>query len=334
MLRNVLWRKRSFIPGHALTMQSNLSALDQASLQLWLRLSQLAELIASRLQHLQRIASWIPPSGLVLLSCFAIQAGTAGTKTLFDQVGVIGAVFVCKLFAAILLLVWHRPSLKGYAWKDYRLVIALGLAIAGAVMGIYEAVARIPMGIASTIEFIGPLSLAVAGSRRKRDLVWVVLAAIGVLLLSPINNLALDWVGVGFALVAAGCWGGYIVFSKRVGRVFPGGTGLAMAMTVAAMVMMPMGMAQAGTALFQPEVLMIGAGIGFMGTVLPYSLEYLVLKRMSPRVFGVLMSIEPAIAALVGFIFLREHLNIQSSIAILLVTAASAGITLSGQTDQ
>lgn len=298
-----------------------------------MRLSQFAESFASRLQLLQQVANWIPPSGLVLLSCFAIQAGTAGTKTLFDQVGVIGAIFVCKTFAAILLLVWHRPSLKGYTWRDYRLVIVLGLAIAGAGMGIYEAVARIPMGIASTIEFIGPLGLAVVGSRRKLDLVWVVLATVGVLLLSPLNNLALDWVGVGFAFVAAGCWGSYIVFSKQVGRVFPGETGLSMAVTVAAIVMMPMGMAQAGTALFQPEVWIIGAGIGFIGTVLPYSLEYIVLKRMSPRVFGVLMSIEPAIAALVGFIFLREHLNVQSAIAILLVTLASAGITLFGQTD-
>lgn len=298
-----------------------------------MRLSHLAELFASGLRQLRQVANWIPPSGLVLLSCFAIQAGTAGTKTLFDRVGVIGAVFVCKLFAAILLLVWHRPSLKEYAWQDYRLVVVLGLAIAGAVIGIYEAIARIPMGIASTIEFIGPLSLAVAGSRRKLDLVWVVFAAIGVLLLSPIN-MALDWVGVSCALVAAGCWGSYIVFSKRVGRVFPGGTGLALAMAVAAIAMMPMGMAQAGKALFQPDVLIIGAGIGFMGTVLPYSLEYIVLKRMSPRVFGVLMSIEPAIAALVGLIFLRERLNLQSAIAILLVTFASAGITLFGRTDR
>jgi inner membrane transporter RhtA len=315
-------------------MQSNVSTSTQASLQSWIRLSQLEELSASLLHPLQRIAGWIPPSGLVLLSCFAIQAGNAGTKTLFDQAGVIGAVFVCKLFATVLLLVWHRPKLKGYSWQDYRLVAVLGLAIAGAVMGIYEAIARIPMGVASTIEFIGPLGLAVAGSRRKLDLVWVILAAIGVLLLSPIHNWALDWVGVGFALVAAGCWASYIVFSKRVGRVFPGGTGLALAMTVATIIMMPIGIAQAGTALFDPKVLMIGAGIAAMGTVLPYSLEYIVLKRMSPRVFGVLMSIEPAIAALVGFIFLREHLNVQSAIAILLVTFASAGITLSGQTDR
>jgi inner membrane transporter RhtA len=315
-------------------MQSNLSISNQSLLQSRMQLSLVAELFASGFRLLQRVASWIPPSGLVLLSCFAIQAGTAGTKTLFAQVGVIGAVFICKMFAAIFLLAWHRPSLKGYSWRDYRLVIALGLAIAGAGMGIYEAVARIPMGIASTIEFIGPLGLAVVGSRRKLDLVWVILAATGVLLLSPMNNSSLDWVGVSFALVAAGCWGGYIVFSKRVGRVYPGGTGLAMAVTVAAIVMMPMGMAQASTALFQPEVLMIGAGVGFMGTVLPYSLEYIVLKRMSPRVFGVLMSIEPAIAALVGFIFLRERLNLQSAIAILLVTFASAGITLSGQTDR
>jgi inner membrane transporter RhtA len=315
-------------------MQSKLSVSHQSSLQSWLRLSQLAESFASALRQLRRVASWIPPSGLVLLSCFAIQAGTAGTKTLFDQVGVIGAVFICKMFSAILLLTWHRPSLKGYSWRDYRLAVGLGLAMVVTGMGFYEAVARIPMGVASTIEFIGPLSLAVAGSRRKLDLVWVVFAAAGVLLLSPINNLALDWVGISCALVSAGGWASYIVLSKRTGRVFPGGTGLALAITIATIILMPIGIAQAGTALFQPEVLVIGAGIGFLGTVLPYSLEYIVLKRMSPRVFGVLMSIEPAIAALVGFIFLREHLNLQSAIAILLVTFASAGITLSGHTDR
>jgi inner membrane transporter RhtA len=315
-------------------MQSNLSAPARTSLLSWMPLSYWARLFAIGLRQLQQVASWIPPSGLVLLSCFAIQGGTAGTKTLFAQVGVIGAVFICKFFAAIFLLAWHRPSLKGYAWQDYCLVVVLGLAIAGAVVGIYEAVARIPMGIASTIEFIGPLSLGVAGSRRKLDLVWVVFAAAGVLLLSPINNLALDWVGVSCALVSAVGWASYIVLSKRAGRVFPGGTGLALAMTVATIIMMPIGVAQAGKALFQPEVLIVGAGIGFLGTVLPYSLEYIVLKQMSPRVFGVLMSVEPAIAALVGFIFLHEHLNVQSAIAILLVTFASAGITLSGKTDR
>jgi inner membrane transporter RhtA len=315
-------------------MQSNLLASDQASLQLSMRLSQLAALFVSGLKRLQYVASWIPPSGLVLLSCFAIQAGTAGTKTLFDRIGVIGAVFTCKLIAAILLLVLHRPSLKGYSWRDYRLVVGLGLAIAGTMTGFNEAVARIPLGIASTIEFMGPLSLAVAGSRRKLDLVWVVFAAIGVFLLSPIPRLALDWVGVSCALASAVGWASYIVFSKRVGRVFPGETGLALGMTIAVIIMMPIGLAQAGTALFQPNVLIIATGVAVLGTVLPYSLEYIVLKRMAPRVFGVLMSIEPAIAALVGFIFLSEHLNLQSAIAILLVTFASAGITLFGRIDQ
>jgi inner membrane transporter RhtA len=132
-------------------------------------------------------------------------------------------------------------------------------------MGFYEAVARIPMGVASAIEFIGPLSLGVAGSRRKLDLVWVVFAALGVLLLSPINNLALDWVGVSCALVSAGGWASYIVLSKRAGRAVPGGTGLVLAMTIATIVMMPIGMAQAGKALLQPEVLVIGAGITLSG---------------------------------------------------------------------
>lgn len=311
-------------------MQS-LSTPTLLPISVWL--SQLTQLLKRVLRGVQRIGWLIPPSGLVILSSFAMQAGNAGTKMLFDRIGVIGAVFLCKMVASAILLMMHRPRLREYSWQEYRLVAAMGLAISGTVIAFFEAVARVPLGVASTIEFIGPLGLAVAGSRRKVDWLLILFAAIGVFLLSPINNLVLDWLGMSCALLSAAGWASYIVLSKQVGIVFPGETGLALAVTIAAVVIMPLGVGQAGVALLQPEVLLLGAGAGILGTVIPLSLEFNVIKRVPPRVFGVLMSIEPAISALVGLLFLSEHLNLQSVIAILLVSFASAGVTLFGSSN-
>lgn len=297
------------------------------------RLSGIAIAVSIGTIAIQRAISWIPPSGLVLLSCFAIQTSVVGSKALFDSLGVIGTTFVCKGIAAIMLLWIERDRLKQtfnqpHSDRDYALVCGLGVAIALMNMAIYSAIARIPMGIASTLEFIGPLGVAVIGSARLLHLVWVALAAIGVVLLNPISDTSLDGLGILLALLSGGCWAAYILLSGKVSQAFPGKVGLALAMTVSTLVMLPFGVPQLTQAI-TPEVAIIGLGVASLGTLLPYSLEYAALKRLPSRIFGTLMSIEPAIAAIVGFLFLHEVLSLQTTIAIIFVTIAAAGSSFS-----
>jgi inner membrane transporter RhtA len=273
----------------------------------------------------------LPPSSLVLLSSFVVQLGTALSKSLFNSLGSSGAAFLCAWLAAILLLLLWRPHFRNHRWRDYLAVGALGLCIASMNLAIYAAIDRIPLGVAATLDFVGPLGVAIIGSRRILDLVWVVMATAGVILLAPrFGGAAVDPVGVEFALLAGLCWAGYILLSVPVGRMMPGGAGLALAVAIAALVMAPFGM-QSGITLLNPGILCVGLLAAFLTTVLPYSLEFAALKRMAPRNFGILMSIEPAIAALVGFVCLHEELSLRTLLATLLVTTAAIGITLFGR---
>jgi inner membrane transporter RhtA len=193
-------------------------------------------------------------------------------------------------------------------------------------LSFYEALDRIPLGIAVTFEFVGPLSVAVGGSRRALDVLWVVLASAGILLLSDFGGLGgLDAAGVGLALLAGGFWAAYILLSARTGRVFPGGSGLALALVVSSALLVPVGIADGGDALLQPELLAIGAAVAMLSSAIPYSLELEALRRLPEAVFGVLMSLEPAMAALAGFVVLGQDLRARELVAILLVVAASAG---------
>jgi inner membrane transporter RhtA len=286
------------------------------------------------LERMQALGNAIPPTFLVLLSCFAVQVGTALAKSLFETLGVLGAAFLLKGMAAALLLCIWRPRWRCHRATDYLIIGLLGLVIALMSMAFYGAVARIPLGVASTLEFLGPLGVAIAGSRRGLDFLWVLLAGLGVFLLSPItNNLHLDPIGIALALFSALCWGSYILLSRQAGRAFPGGAGLSLAMLFTAGCLLPFGVADAGVALLSWKVWLVGLGIACIGTLLPFSLEYSALKRLPPRIFGVLMSIEPAIAALVGFLVLGEHLTLQTVLAICLVTTAAMGVTLLGRHD-
>jgi inner membrane transporter RhtA len=285
------------------------------------------------LEQVQLLVPSIPPSGLVLLSCFAVQFGVATAKSLFETIGAIGTGFLCNAIATLFLLAAERRQLRSLSRnpRDYGSILLLGIAIAGMTLAIYSAVNRIPMGLASTLEFVGPLAVALLGSRRLLDLLWVGLAATGILLLTPVSGGAMDLTGVLLALLSGGFWACYILLSVPAGRIFPKGAGLALAMTVASVILAVPGIAQAGTALLHPVVLLLAILAAFLGKFLPYSLEYTALKRMPPRVFGVLMSIEPAIAALVGLAVLHEQLNLQSLTAIVLVIVAAMGATLLGR---
>jgi inner membrane transporter RhtA len=267
----------------------------------------------------------VPPTLLVLGAVSSVQVGAALAKTLFDELGAGGTVFLRVLFAALVLALVWPPRLRGHGSRDLGLAVVYGLALAGMNLAFYSSIDRIPLGIAVTFEFVGPLGVAVVGSRRALDLVWVGLAAAGILLLSDLGSGDLDALGVGLALLAGTFWAAYILLSVRVGKVFPGGSGLALAMLVATVPLAPVGIAQAGSELLVPGTLLVATGVGIMSSAIPYTLEIEALRRMPAGVFGVLMSLEPAVAAIAGYLVLGEGLVTREIAAVGLVVAASAG---------
>lgn len=269
------------------------------------------------------------PVLLVFLAVGSVQFGAALARTLFDDAGPAGTVFLRVVFAAVLLAVLWRPAVRGHSRDDWRLIIAFGLSLAFMNLFFYESIDRIPLGLAVTFEFVGPLGVAIAGSRRTQDFLWVALAAGGILLISAPGSSDLDAVGVVFALLAGGCWAAYILLSARTGRAFPGGGGLALAMCVSAVVLVPFGIPAAGGALLDPHVLLIGAAVAMLSSAIPYSAEFEALRRMPEHVFGVLLSLEPAVASLAGYLVLDQGLSARELAGIALVTAAVAGAVAS-----
>lgn len=287
--------------------------------------------VTHRLDHVRSALGSVPPSSLVLLSSFMLQVSNVFAKSLFESLGSVGTTFLCKAIAALLLVAIARPRWQHHSWQDYLLLGAMGLSMAGMGLSYFGAIDRIPLGIASTLEFVGPLSVSVLGSRRPLDLVWVALAAIGILLLNPIGFTDLDPLGVALALSSGLCWACYIMTSGAIARSLPGGSGLSFAMVIATLILVVPGVSSAGTALLSPTVLLVGLAAACFGTVLPYTLEFEAVRRLPPRIFGILVSIEPAIAALVGFLFLHETLTLRTLLATILVTTAAIGVTLFGR---
>jgi inner membrane transporter RhtA len=273
----------------------------------------------------RRAPASVPPAGLVLLAAASVQFGAALARTLFDDLGPGGTVLLRVLFAAVVLgLVW-RPSLRRRSSRDLALAVAFGVSLAAMNLAFYLAIDRIPLGIAVTFEFVGPLGVAVAGSRRAVDLLWVALAAAGILLLTDFGQGGLNAAGVGLALLAGAFWAAYILLSARVGGAFEGGSGLAIAMAVAAVLLLPVGIADGGGSLLEPGLLVLGMGVALLSSAIPYSLELEALRRMPARVFGVLMSLDPALATIAGLVVLGQVLAGREVAGILLVVAASAG---------
>lgn len=274
----------------------------------------------------------VPPVGLVLGGVASVQVGAAFATQLFDDLGSAGTVLLRILIAAVVLVALWRPRPAEHATADLRLAAVFGLTLAGMNLSFYEAIDRIPLGIAVTLEFVGPLGVAVAGSRRPLDLVWVGLATVGILLLSDFGTGGdLDTTGILLALVAGAFWAAYILLAARAGRAFAGGTGLSIAMAVGAAALLAPGIAGAGTALLRPELLAGGAAVALLSSVIPYSLETQALRRLPTQVFGVLMSLEPGMAALAGFAVAGQDLAAGDLAAIALVTAASAGAAASAR---
>ncbi|HEV7751032.1 MAG TPA: EamA family transporter [Baekduia sp.] len=272
----------------------------------------------------------VPPMGLVLTGVTSIQFGAALAATMFDDLGPGGTSLLRLAFAALVLMVLWRPRVRGRTPRALRLVVVFGLTLGAMNLFFYEALERIPLGVAVTMEFAGPLGVAVATSRRRLDLFWAGLAALGIVLLSnPFGGEGLDPVGVVLILAAAACWAAYILIAQRATHVFDGSEGLALAMVVAALVPVIPGLAEAGSTLLQPDLLALGFGVALLSSVVPYSLETEALRRMPANVFGVLMSLEPAVAALAGFLVLSQALGARELVAIALVVAASVGVSRS-----
>jgi inner membrane transporter RhtA len=271
----------------------------------------------------------IPPELLVLGGIGSVQFGAALADTLFDEAGPAGVVLLRLLLSAAILLGVARPSLRGRARADIGAALAFGVILAAMNWSFYEALNRLPLGVAVTIEFTGPLSVAVAGSRRALDGVWVLLAAGGVLLLATRGgHHGVHAMGVFLALVAATCWASYILLSQRVGAAFAGLDGLAIALGVGALLVIPPGVIEGGDALLRPHIVAGGLGVALLSSLIPYSLELIALRRLSAYRFGLLMSIEPAMAALAGVIVLGQPITAVLAVALVMVVVASVGNTV------
>lgn len=274
----------------------------------------------------------VPAPLLALTAMLSVQIGAAVAKTRFDEVGSVGAATLRLVIGAVVLALVVRPRVRRWTRAQWLAAVLLGLALGGMNLFIYVAFATIPIGVAVTIEFLGPLTLSLAHTRRWRDAVWAALALAGVVLLGVGPSAIGDVGGVVAAVLAAGCWAAYIVMNRRVGAAIPGIDGLAVSMLVAMVVALPFGLrpAVAGVA-GDPTLLVVFAVVGLLSSVLPYALEMSALRRMPTRVFGVLQSLGPAIAALAGLVVLREALSVLEVVALVCVTAASAGVTLTSR---
>ena len=267
---------------------------------------------------------------LVLIGILSVQFGAGVAKSLFDEVAPTTLVWLRLAASVLILLAVVRPSVRGRSRSDWLVVVGFGVALGTMNWAIYQSFARIPLGLAVTIEFIGPLALAVIGSRRLRDLTWVALAALGVSLLG-FDPEGVTWPGVAFALLAGVAWAAYILLSAETGRRWEGFDGLVLASLVATVMLTPYVVGPGRGDLGSVHVLLIGAAVGLLSSVIPYSCELVALRSLRPAVFGILMSLEPAAAALAGIVVLGELLSTPQLLAVALVVVASIGATRAGR---
>lgn len=268
----------------------------------------------------------VPPVGLVLAAILSVQFGGAMAATLMPKIGVIGSVGLRLGIAAILLLALVRPRLRGRTRRDWLTVLAFSAALTLMNAAFYASLVRLPIGVAVTIEFLGPLTLAAVLSRRLRDGLAVAAAFIGVLLISQVLTTRwseIDFLGILLAAGAGACWAAYILLARSTGARFAGLDGIALAVAGGALVTVPLAVLDAGSSLLSWPILALGLGIAVLSSVLPYSFELVALRRLSAGAFGVLLSLEPAAAALAGLIVLHQRLGWVQLLGMLLVVGAS-----------
>ncbi|GIF14068.1 EamA family transporter [Actinoplanes teichomyceticus] len=270
----------------------------------------------------------VPAPLLVLAAIASVQLGSAIARTLFDDLGAAGVTFLRLALAALILGLLTRPDLRAWSAAAWRAAALLGVFMAGMNLIFYLAIRTVPLGTAVTVEFLGPLLLALVQTRRLVDLCWALLAGAGVLLLGLHSGGSAPLGGLSLALLAGLCWAGYIVFSARVGALIPGTGGLAVSLAVGAALVAPFGLAGAHAVADHPHLLLGGVAVALLSSVISYGLELNALRRIPTRVFGILMSLEPAAAALAGLLVLGQRLGPVEVAALLLVTLASVGVTL------
>lgn len=272
-----------------------------------------------------RLGGPVGAAGLVVAGLACQEVGAAFAVLLFPSVGALGMVALRLTFSALILLAIARPSLRGRSRGDWMTVVLFGVALAVMNGLFYEALARIPLGAAVTIEVLGPLVLSVATSRRASSWLWAVLAFVGVFLLGQGSFGELDPIGVLFAAGAGASWAGYILLSSRTGSRFARLDGLALAMTIGAVLTLPLGLAAAGPVIVRPDILLLGAAVAVLSSTIPYALELFALRRIPSSTFAILMSLAPAMAALAGVVLLAQHVSLVGVLAIALVVTASIG---------
>lgn len=273
------------------------------------------------------VQTLIQPWMLVVVAVTSVQVGAAIAKQLFDAIGFGGVVFLRAFLGGAIFLLLERPRLTGYTRRQVMYMGIYGATIAANMLLFYAAIERIPLGIAVAIAFAGPLVVSVAGSRRLLDLVWVALAAVGILLLSPITDVTLDPIGIGLAAACAFAWAVYILVTKRASVMLPGNTMLAFGMCAAAVIAAPFGAGSAVNVLASPALMGLAVVVVLLSVVVPFGLEFTALKRLTPRAFGMLVSLEPVAGAVMGWIILNEHLSAEKILSIAFVTIAAAATT-------
>ena len=278
-----------------------------------------------------RLQNRIPAVWLVISGIISVQFGAAIAKDLFQLIPPTAMVWLRLITSAVILLIMARPRLRGQVRRDWLIVLGFGVSLMTMNWAIYQSFARIPLGIAVTIEFLGPLAVAVISSRRLMDLLWVLLAGAGVALLG-VSKATLSPAGIAFALLAGLAWACYILLGAQTGRRWPGLTGLALASMVGAVALAPPAILEAGSRILSPTVLVLGVAVGLLSSVIPYSFELMALRRIPARVFSILMSLEPAAAAVAAMIVLGEFLTLIQWLAMACVVVASIGATRTSTT--
>jgi inner membrane transporter RhtA len=271
-----------------------------------------------------------PAVGFVLIGLACQEVGASLAILLFEDVGPLGMVMLRLVFAAIVLLLISRPTLRGHSRAAWTAVVQFGVVLALMNGLFYLALERLPLGVTVTIEVLGPLTLSIVAARRASAWVWALLAFAGVVALGGGGWDRLDLLGVLFALGAAAAWAFYILASARVGREFARFDGLALAMAVGAVLSLPFGITDAGAALLRPDLLALGFAVAMLSSTIPYAFELVALRRLAASVFAILMSLGPATASIAGFLLLGQHLNALELAGIALVIAASIGAVLMG----
>ncbi|MBX9889232.1 MAG: DMT family transporter [Flavobacteriaceae bacterium] len=271
----------------------------------------------------------IPPIPAVLFAIISVQSGAAIAKTLFPELGAAATASLRIGISALILLAVYRPNLSKINASQWKVVIPYGLSLGAMNLIFYFAIERIPIGLAVTLEFIGPLVVAVVGSKRLLDYLWILLAAAGIVLIAPWSDNGVDLLGVVFALAAGALWAAYIVLGGKVSKIMKGGEAVAVGMLFATLLILPFGIIGQGFQNMTPDFFYLGIALALLSSAIPFTLEMKALGQLPARTFSILMSLEPAAASICGLLFLQEYLTTNEIIAVICVVIASVGSTMS-----